>query len=154
MSFCCEQCGYENNEIQSGAAVQDKGIRFTLNVKADRDLNRQVVKSDYTSVKILELDFEIPAKSQKGGLNFSRLIITLFNQRCIYFILSFNNPIYYLFIVEVTTVEGIINRVITGLEQDQTERKLDHPEVAAQIDKFVEQLKTLKDLKKPFTIVC
>lgn len=69
MSFSCDHCGYQNNEIQSGAPVSDKGVKITLNVQSDRDLNRQVVKSDYTSIKIVEMDFEIPAKSQKGGNN-------------------------------------------------------------------------------------
>lgn len=70
MSFSCEHCGYENNEIQSGAPVSDKGVRITLTVKSERDLNRQVIKSDYTSIKIVEVDFEIPPKSQKGGKTF------------------------------------------------------------------------------------
>lgn len=69
MSFSCEHCGYQNNEIQSGGPVAEKGIRFVLNVDELKDLNRQVVKSDYASVRIPELDFEIPAKSQKGGQN-------------------------------------------------------------------------------------
>ena len=34
-----------------------------------QDLNRQVVRSDSASVKIPELDFEIPASSQKGTLS-------------------------------------------------------------------------------------
>lgn len=66
-SFSCDECGFNNNEIQSAGTVADKGIRFTLQVQKDTDLNRKVVKSDYTSVKIPELDFEIPAQSQKGG---------------------------------------------------------------------------------------
>lgn len=70
MSFSCDRCGYQNNEIQSGAPVSEKGVKITLIVKSERDLNRQVVKSDYTSIKIVEMDFEIPAKSQKGGKNF------------------------------------------------------------------------------------
>lgn len=67
MSFNCEHCGYENNEIQSGGMINDKGIRITLNVLNLKDLNRQVVKSDYASIRIPEVDFEIPAQSQKGG---------------------------------------------------------------------------------------
>jgi len=47
--------------------MEEKGVRITLTVKSERDLNRQVVKSDHTSVKIVELDFEIPAQSQRGG---------------------------------------------------------------------------------------
>lgn len=40
---------------------------WELKVETPEDLNRQVVKTDYTSVKIPELDFEIPAQSQAGG---------------------------------------------------------------------------------------
>lgn len=32
-----------------------------------QDMNREVVKTDCASVRIPELDFEIPAFSQKGG---------------------------------------------------------------------------------------
>lgn len=67
MSFECEHCGFKNNEIQPGGKMEEKGLRITLCVKSERDLNRQVVKSDYTSVKIVELDFEIPSQSQNGG---------------------------------------------------------------------------------------
>lgn len=67
MSFSCDHCGFENNEIQSGAPVADKGIRYVLTVETPQDLNRQVIKSDYTNIKIPEVDFEIPAKSQTGG---------------------------------------------------------------------------------------
>ncbi|CAG9790715.1 unnamed protein product [Diatraea saccharalis] len=66
MSFSCEECGYENNEIQPGGAFAELGVRWKLRVENQIDLNRQVVKSDYTSVKIPEVDFEIPAQSQKG----------------------------------------------------------------------------------------
>ncbi|XP_049884253.1 zinc finger protein ZPR1 [Pectinophora gossypiella] len=66
MSFSCEQCGYENNEIQPGGAFAEMGVRWKLRVTEQVDLNRQVVKSDYTSVRIPDLDFEVPAQSQKG----------------------------------------------------------------------------------------
>lgn len=72
-SFSCDECGYQNNEIQSGGAIAEKGIRYKLSVEKDEDLNRKVVKSDYTSVKIVDLEFEIPSQSQKGG----NLITTL-----------------------------------------------------------------------------
>lgn len=67
MSFSCDHCGFNNNEIQSGAPIADKGIRYVLKVETQPDLNRQVVKSDFANVKIPEVDFEIPAKSQSGG---------------------------------------------------------------------------------------
>lgn len=67
MSFSCEHCGYQNNEIQNAGKVLEKGIRINLIVSKASDLNRQVIKSDFTGVKIPKLDFEIPAQSQKGG---------------------------------------------------------------------------------------
>ncbi|PSN56885.1 Zinc finger protein ZPR1 [Blattella germanica] len=120
MSFECEHCGFKNNEIQPGGKVDEKGISITLHVQAERDLNRQVVKSDYTSVKIVELDFEIPAQSQKG---------------------------------EITTIEGVIDRAISGLEQDQPLRKIQNPDIASQIEEFLGKLQNLKSLEKPFTMV-
>lgn len=72
ISFECKHCGYQNNEIQSGGRVDEKGIRIHLDVKTMDDLNRILVKSDFTSVKIPELEFEIPANSQKGGQHLMR----------------------------------------------------------------------------------
>ncbi|KAK6642710.1 hypothetical protein RUM43_004212 [Polyplax serrata] len=120
MSFECEHCGFRNNEIQPGGQIEEKGIRITLTVTSPSDLNRQVCKSDYTSVKIPELDFEIPSMSQKG---------------------------------EITTVEGIIDRSIEGLECSQEERREADPETADRIDAFINKLKELKTVEKAFTIV-
>ncbi|CAG4970180.1 unnamed protein product [Colias eurytheme] len=114
MSFSCEECGFENNEIQPGGAIAEFGIRWKLRVEDAADLNRQVVKSDFTRVYIPELEFEIPAQSQKG---------------------------------EVTTVEGILARAISGLSQDQEARKKDHPEAAEQIATFVRKLQGLRGLE-------
>lgn len=119
MSFTCEHCGYENNEIQPAGEIDPNGCRIRLEISKLEDLNRRVVKSDRTSVKFIELDFEIPAKSQKG---------------------------------EVTTIEGIIDRSINGLKQDQPLRRIQHPEVAEQIDAFVGKLESLKLVETPFTI--
>ncbi|XP_054271327.1 zinc finger protein ZPR1 [Macrosteles quadrilineatus] len=113
MSFECPHCGFKNNEMQSAGEIAEKGLRITLKVESERDLNRQVVKSDYTSVQIPEVDFEIPSQSQKG---------------------------------EVTTVEGVIDRAINGLTQDQDTRSLEDPDVAKQIDEFVKKLQKLKQV--------
>lgn len=119
-SFACEHCGFENNEIQPAGEIEPNGCKIELQVKSQKDLNRRIVKSDRTSVKFVELDFEIPAQSQKG---------------------------------EVTTIEGIIDRSISGLEQDQSVRRLEHPEIAAQIDAFVDKLRALKSVDSPFTMI-
>lgn len=119
-SFSCEHCGYENNEIQPAGEIEPNGCKITIKIKTSQDLNRRIVKSDRTSVKFVELDFEIPAQSQKG---------------------------------EVTTIEGIVDRSIAGLEQDQPVRRIEHPEVAAQIDAFVDKLRSLKTVETPYTVI-
>lgn len=45
-SFECTHCGYENREVQSGAALQDFGVKYILTVEKGKDLDRQVIKSD------------------------------------------------------------------------------------------------------------
>uniref|UniRef100_A0A8I6GME8 Zinc finger protein ZPR1 n=1 Tax=Rattus norvegicus TaxID=10116 RepID=A0A8I6GME8_RAT len=67
-SFSCEHCGWNNTEIQSAGRIQDQGVRYTLTVKGQEDMNREVVKTDSATTRIPELDFEIPAFSQKGAL--------------------------------------------------------------------------------------
>jgi len=59
----------KNNSIQYGGSFQEKGIRYTFKVKNKEDLNRQVVKSDYATIIIPEIQLEIPSDTQKGSLN-------------------------------------------------------------------------------------
>ncbi|XP_004604767.2 zinc finger protein ZPR1 [Sorex araneus] len=119
-SFSCEHCGWSNTEIQSAGRIQDQGVCYTLAVRSREDMNREVVKTDSATTRIPELDFEIPAFSQKGAL---------------------------------TTVEGLISRAISGLEQDQPLRRAKEAAVAKSIDEFIVKLKELKQLASPFTLV-
>merc|ERR1712176_1315613 len=68
MSFHCPHCGFRNNEVQSGGKVELNGVRVIAIIDKSRDLNRQVVKSEHCTVKIPELNFEIPPQTQKGSL--------------------------------------------------------------------------------------
>lgn len=140
MSFTCQHCGYQNNEMQSSSVIPEKGVKITLTVASKEDLNRQLVKSDHTSIQIPELSFEVPSQSQKGGDNFTecRLSRPFCDQGSV---------------LEITTVEGLLNRAIAGLEQDQPARREQHLEVAKQIDAFICSLQELKELDKPFTLV-
>lgn len=61
MSFSCEHCGFQNNEIQAAGSVQPKGTHYELRLTALPDFSRQVVKADTAIVKFIELDLEIPA---------------------------------------------------------------------------------------------
>ncbi|XP_011503600.1 PREDICTED: zinc finger protein ZPR1 [Ceratosolen solmsi marchali] len=120
MSFECEHCNYQNNEIQSAGKIEEKGIKIKLSINSKSDINRQVVKSDYTSICIPHLDFEIPSQSQKG---------------------------------EITTVEGIINRAIVGLQHDQDCRKQIDTKAAEQIEQFINKLHDLMNVDEPFIIL-
>jgi zinc finger protein len=67
-SFCCKKCGGRNNEVTFGGEIQPKGCRIALTVTDPSDLNRQLIKSDSASVVFTEMDFEIPAGTQKGEI--------------------------------------------------------------------------------------
>ena len=67
-SFSCEECGFKNNEVQFGGKLADKGCKYQLAVIDQEGLNRSVVKSENASIRIPELDFEIPAQTQKGSI--------------------------------------------------------------------------------------
>jgi zinc finger protein len=69
MSFNCEHCHATNNEIQSGGAIQEKGVRLTVTIGSERDLCRQVVKSDSARLLVPAIDLEIPATSQRGEVS-------------------------------------------------------------------------------------
>jgi len=68
VSFCCEECGYKNNEVQSGGKISDLGSKVSLVVTKLEDLSRDVIKSEFASIHIPELDFEVPP-TKKGYLN-------------------------------------------------------------------------------------
>nr|CAD1819473.1 unnamed protein product [Ananas comosus var. bracteatus] len=71
MAFECPHCNERNNEVQFAGQLQPKGCCYRLEVPLGRSeiLNRQVVKSDSATIKIPQLDFEIPPEAQRGTLS-------------------------------------------------------------------------------------
>lgn len=67
-SFNCEHCGNRNNEVQFGGSLQDLGVKYTLTCHDMKSLNRSAVKSEFATIYIPELDFEIPPQTQKGSI--------------------------------------------------------------------------------------
>jgi len=55
--------------VQFGGKLADFGVRFTLKVLNSKDMNRSVVKSEYATIRIPELELEIPPETQKGSIN-------------------------------------------------------------------------------------
>jgi C4-type Zn-finger protein len=59
----------------------------------------------------------------------------------------------FIYITEITTIEGILSRCIAGLEQDQPVRKALDCDSAEKIEAFIQVLIDTKKCEKPFTIV-
>ncbi|KAG8481350.1 hypothetical protein CXB51_026281 [Gossypium anomalum] len=70
-AFECPHCGERNNEVQFAGEIQPKGCHYRLEVQpGDPKLfSRQVVKSESATIKIPDLDFEIPPEAQRGSLS-------------------------------------------------------------------------------------
>ncbi|KAG2032274.1 zf-ZPR1-domain-containing protein [Suillus americanus] len=56
MSTNCDDCGYRDNEIKSGAAISERGRKITLKVEDRDDLSRDILKSDTSGLSIPEID--------------------------------------------------------------------------------------------------
>lgn len=60
MSFRCEHCGNQNNEIQPAGTARDQGTIYTARILNREDLNRQIVRSETAEINIPEFEFTIP----------------------------------------------------------------------------------------------
>lgn len=67
-SFECDSCHFKNNDIQPAQRIESYGILSNLQIVDVADLNRQVVKSSYGTIRIKELDFEQAPYSENGLL--------------------------------------------------------------------------------------
>ncbi|KDQ19536.1 hypothetical protein BOTBODRAFT_28115 [Botryobasidium botryosum FD-172 SS1] len=67
MSFRCEHCGNQNNEVQSAGMIRDQGVLYTAKILIRSDLNRQLVKSSHCTISIPEFELTIPPG--QGQLN-------------------------------------------------------------------------------------
>jgi zinc finger protein len=67
-SFSCDHCGYSNNDVTFGGAIADKGVKIDVNVYSKDCLNRFVVKSEFGTITIPEIELEIPRDTQKATI--------------------------------------------------------------------------------------
>jgi zinc finger protein len=67
-SFECDSCHFKNNDIQPAQGIESDGILINVQIKNNKDLNRQFVKSNYGIIRIKELDFEQAPRSENGVL--------------------------------------------------------------------------------------
>ncbi len=52
-----------------GGQIADFGVKYELKVINAVHMNRNVVKSEHATIRIPELDLEIPSQTQKGTVN-------------------------------------------------------------------------------------
>lgn len=67
-SFSCHECGNKNNEVQFVGELPSRGISIRFKVTELADLGREIVKSQYASLKFEELELEIP-ESGRAEIN-------------------------------------------------------------------------------------
>lgn len=75
-SFDCPHCNYKNNQLDPAIEIKPQGVRMSLNIENKEDLDRYVITTDYTSIQVLDLDFEIPPMSQRSQVTTVEGIIT------------------------------------------------------------------------------
>lgn len=124
MSFECPHCGWKNNELQPASEFQPMAIRIEVRCTSAKDLNRQVVRTEWAEVRIPEVEFEI---SKQSGM--------------------------------ITTIEGLIERAITGLQgtidritADSTASS-ETMESVYKINQFIQSMIEIKSGNSPFTFV-
>ncbi|KAH8826697.1 ZPR1 zinc-finger domain-containing protein [Flagelloscypha sp. PMI_526] len=64
MSFRCEHCGFNNNEIQSAGTIRPEGALYVARILDRSDLDRQIVRSPYCEIQIPELELTLPSANQ------------------------------------------------------------------------------------------
>lgn len=56
--FSCDHCGFKSSEVKGGGGISDKGTKITVKVNSQKDLNRDLFKSETSQIVIPELEFE------------------------------------------------------------------------------------------------
>lgn len=60
-SFSCENCGHRNSSTRSTGEIQEQGSKYTFRVEKEKDLERQVIRSDTGVFRVEDLDIEMPS---------------------------------------------------------------------------------------------
>jgi len=69
ISFSCEVCGNKSSEVNFGSKLTDFGVKMECKISDIVDLNKLIIKSEFASIIIPELNLEIPARTQKGSMS-------------------------------------------------------------------------------------
>lgn len=75
-SFECSHCDFKNNQLDPACEIKQQGVRLSLKIEHKDDLDRYIITTDYTSMQVKELDFEMPPMSQKSQVTTIEGILT------------------------------------------------------------------------------
>ena len=138
-AFECSHCGYSNKEVQNVSRLQDFGLRIQLNVQNKSDMNRQIVKSEYCTLSIPELELELPPTCLSSNEPLTDD--------------GTGAPIVKPHRAIITTLEGFLLGVMKDLEEDQEARQLAAPDVYEKIAVFISKVGTFIEVRAPFTVI-
>lgn len=66
MAFTCELCGHRSTEVKTGGEISKQGRKVTIYVKEEKDLNRDLFKSESAEIEIPEVGCTVVAGSLGG----------------------------------------------------------------------------------------
>jgi len=78
-SFSCPHCLHKNHEIQSSGQLEEFGTELILTVKTKEDMQRDVVRGEWATTFIPELELEIPA-TKRGCMSTVEGFLTGFRE--------------------------------------------------------------------------
>ncbi|KAF7288707.1 Zinc-finger protein ZPR1 [Mycena chlorophos] len=64
MSFRCEHCGWQNNEVQAASTIRPEGTIYTARILTRQDLDRQIVRSPTCEIYLAEYELTLPPSSR------------------------------------------------------------------------------------------
>jgi zinc finger protein len=65
-AFSCPHCGFRSSDLHT-MSYDDRGIRYELEVTQRSDLDREVVRTEYATVSVPAIEFEIPFNPERKG---------------------------------------------------------------------------------------
>jgi len=66
MAISCDACGYKNNEVKAGGAIEALGVRINFEITDPTDLARDVLVSESCNISIPEFDLDVTNYSMGG----------------------------------------------------------------------------------------
>lgn len=131
-SFECESCHFKNNDIQPAQRTESFGILIVVKLVKSDDLNRQIVKSAYGTIRIKELDFEQAPVGENGLLTTIEGLLSSVAE-------NINNTIKQI-------EETIAQRTVETTENNVSEFEQQKEKLL----QFIDRVEKLKSLAEPF----